>query len=208
MMIFQQPLPSLATALSLNDLARGRLAAGVDLVMPCVTCASGVDAPAWLQARLDRSDMDRLVDLRNVCIDHRIQVAQAMGAPTDFDKSRTDVLLWNVKVEDSQFYFFGQPESEGFIRSHMIGFDDLFAALSRPADVPGPADGFRWYGGALLCCEDPSALHDFFCMIEGEFPQLEARERELQMAQVLTERRSDAVASAKPPTPARRAARV
>jgi hypothetical protein len=195
----------------LNALARERLADGVDLFIQCSCDLEDLAAPVWLRAHLNQGDLDRLFELQGACDTLRLNSVETAGQPAQYDQSHTSVKSWSVRVNATDFWFYGPLLTDGSVTSASVAIKSLCAALSSPA-VPGARGGMGtdggWYGGVLVHEDVFTELAEFIEALEPAFPEIVARERERQMAQLLADRKAEGAAAASAMSSARRAARV
>jgi hypothetical protein len=188
----------------LNDLARERLAAGVDLYVPCETSQEYLDAPQWARIRLDQAYMERLLRVRTLCAETQLSMAEIKGWPAELDETgQTAWKYWTMRLDQREIWLYGQTKTAGTARSRMVPIEGLCVTLNAPpAQAVGATfdlGGCCWYGGAIVYDDDAEQLQEFIEVLDEALPALAAREREQQMAQVLAERRGDPEPAASPP---------
>jgi hypothetical protein len=154
-----------------TDAMRERLAAGVTMYLAADYDNDNICGPKWVQMQLNLGVFERLLRLRELCVDGEIEhVATLKVWPSRWDDEGTDVTVnsWKAMVDDSEFWLCGTPKhSSGASTTHRLPLRYLATALAAEGQqVPDDlGDMFAWYGGSLTF--NSNGVEDFIADIEA-----------------------------------------
>ena len=177
----------------LNDLARKRIAAGVEVFIECYTNSDWGTGPAYVALLMTEQSFAAVVKAAQACADNEgwIFIELSMGpARTQADVNDSGIALnisyWDMRVYRDSMHFHGMPkEGDESVESRSLDLSNLLHALNAEPGSESVPENMVWFGNALVYgTSDVQGLCD---IIAEDIPEIEALENALEMRRVMNE---------------------
>lgn len=173
--------------LELAPAVAAALEGGLSLYVTATFDNDYVSGPRWVKMHLDADWLAKVARLMHVCAVEDAESIRLSRSPADWDEEGSEVSIryWSLDIDQSSFHWIGTGKGDGRTQTRMIDLASLLTAIDvGRADDQSIPDYFGWYGGALLY-ESGGDINDLIDLLEQEVPELAAKERELEMADVI-----------------------
>lgn len=186
-------IPAVDGMPELNDLARERLAAGVEVFIGCYTSSEWGTGPAYAALRLSEEKLATILKAAKACADNDDWnfIELSMGpSRTQCDVNDSDITLniryWDLRVLKDSMAFFGMPkEGDETVESRTLDLADLFRSLNAEPDSGSLPENMVWFGNALIF--DRSEVDELCNTIAEDIPEIKAQENARVMRRVINE---------------------
>ncbi|TXI80931.1 MAG: hypothetical protein E6Q40_14235 [Cupriavidus sp.] len=107
----------------------------------------------WAKVHLTPKWIDRLLQLRQACVDTDLSDVRAFGGPAQWSgESQWRPDLPHLRVSPHDFWFEVTPKNvDAIVQTQAVPFETFFALLRQDRHGQYDSDEFKWINGALYC---------------------------------------------------------
>ncbi|ABM97396.1 hypothetical protein [Methylibium petroleiphilum] len=161
------------------------LAEGIRLFIRAGVNRAGLRPPRFAMVVLEPQMLGGLLRRAELCVDYSLGSTSVSVNPDALDENAfvASVEHWTLVNDNTGFWFAGDTEESGTVKTWIIEFSELLTALRQSKDPrPTLLSGTdpAWFGGALLY--DLDDMEGMVEAVSSRFPELAARQAELEMA--------------------------
>jgi hypothetical protein len=176
----------------LNDLARERIGAGVEVFLECFANSDYSAGPAYASLRVTEQALSKVINAARACEENDWNFVELGLAPARWQGEDDDgsvdlrIRYWDMRVYKDALHFHGMPkEGNDSVESRSLDLAMLYQALTLEPDSEEMPENMAWFGGVLVY--DTGNLDGLCEQLAEDYPEIEAQENALEMQRVIAE---------------------